>query len=129
MLPTRIVLVDLPRMLREIIADAVVREPDMSLAGHVADGDDLLATIDETDADVVIVGAEGFPAREVRRLLGVRPTLKVLLVTGDGREAALYELRPHEEPLGELSPRTLVAAIRTAVQRDRVDAESERHLT
>jgi hypothetical protein len=42
--------------------------------------------------------------------------VKILAVTGDGRQAVIYELRAHAIPVGEVSPQGLVKAIRTAVQ-------------
>jgi len=38
----------------------------------------------------------------------------VLVVSADGRETALFELRPQRTPLGEVSPQTIVDAIRGA---------------
>jgi hypothetical protein len=36
----------------------------------------------------------------------------VLAVRREGRQSTLYELRPHAEVLGELSPETLLTVIR-----------------
>ena len=86
--PIRIVLADMPRMLRE--------------------------TLEEHDADFVITGADVLRPDDVDALLEARPRMKVLAVVGDGRDAFLYELRPQKVPLGEVSPHTLLEAIRAA---------------
>ncbi len=101
----------MPRILREIIEQAVADEPDMEIveAGDVPLGQ----AVESSMADFVIAGAD-YDFGEVARALDVRPRLRVLAVSGDGREAFLYELRPTRTPLGEVSPRRIVDAIRGA---------------
>lgn len=111
--PSRIVLVDLPRMLREIVEQAVMAEPDMVIVRDPGENHSLSATVGRTGADFVILGRDG-ELDEVDGLLETHPHLRVLAVAGDGREAFLYELRPTRTPLGEISPRTIVDAIRSA---------------
>jgi hypothetical protein len=41
-------------------------------------------------------------------------------VHGDGRHAFVHALRPERVPIGDVSPATLVEALRTAVRRTRV---------
>ena len=110
--PISIVLVGLPRMLRDIIEQAVTPEPDMVIVSDPREPS-LAATVERTGADFVILGRDAGPT-EVDGLLCENPRLRVLAVAGDGREAFLYELRPTRTPLGEISPRTIVDAIRSA---------------
>jgi DNA-binding NarL/FixJ family response regulator len=110
--PSRIVLVDLPRIMREIIQQAIADEPDMVIVNGSLPAD-LRGALERSAADFVISGADHELA-EVGALLEERPRLRVLSVVGDGREAFLYELRPTRTPLGEVSPRTIVDAIRSA---------------
>ena len=109
--PSKIVLVDLPRITREIIEQAVGAEPDMRTVGDVADALSLPEAIERSEPDFVISGRD-YEFVEVRAILDRRPRLRVLVVVEDGREATLYELRPTRTPLGEVSPRTIVEAIR-----------------
>jgi DNA-binding NarL/FixJ family response regulator len=111
--PSRIVLVDMPRILREIIERAVADEPDMEIVDSEAGNMPLREAIEASEPDFVIAGAD-YDFGEVARVLDERPRLRVLAVAGDGREAFLYELRPTRTPLGEVSPRTIVEAIRGA---------------
>ena len=108
---SRIVLVEMPRILREIIEQAVADEPDMEIVE--GDAGPLLEAVEASKADFVIAGAD-YDLGEVARVLAERPRLRVLAVSGVGREAFLYELRPTRTPLGEVSPRTIVDAIRGA---------------
>jgi DNA-binding NarL/FixJ family response regulator len=111
--PSRIVLVDMPRLLREIIVQAVGDEPDLEIVPFEAHGAALRQTVESSRADFVIAGAD-YEFREVAQVLEERPRLRILAVAGQGREAFLYELRPTRTPLGEVSPRTIVEAIRGA---------------
>jgi DNA-binding NarL/FixJ family response regulator len=110
--PSRIVLVDMPRILREIIEQAVGGEPDLELV-QARSEPGLRAAVESSGADFVISGAD-YDFAEVARLLEERPRLRVLAVTGDGREGFLYELRPTRTALGEVSRQTIVNAIRGA---------------
>ncbi len=110
--PSRIALVDMPRLLRDIVVQAVVDEPDLEIVALEERGAALRQTVDSSKADFVIAGAD-YDFHEVAQVLGERPHLRVLVVDGSGREAFLYELRPTRTPLGEVSPRTIVDAIRS----------------
>jgi hypothetical protein len=65
-----------------------------------------------------------YPQRELRhdrmtadpsvplRILTALPHARVVAVAANGRSAALYVLRPQRQALGEISPKTLVDALR-----------------
>ena len=101
----RVVLAYLPRLTRDLISRTLEDEPAIDVVHEVTDaGRSPRQLIDETDADLVIVGAEkpGLLA-ECRELLHERAPLRVLAVSGDGREARLYGVRPYEVILDEFS--------------------------
>jgi len=99
-------------MLREIIREIVARQADMDVVGDFAAPLPLRDAVVSCDAEFVIAGAEFSGADDVGPLLEEHPDVKVLAVEGDGREAFLWELRPKRVPLGEVSPQTLLHAIR-----------------
>jgi len=103
----------MPRILRDIIVQAVSDEPDLEIVALEERGAALRQTVDSSKADFVIAGAD-YDFHEVAQVLQERPRLRVLAVAGHGREAFLYELCPTRTPLGEVSPRTIVEAIRRA---------------
>jgi DNA-binding NarL/FixJ family response regulator len=114
--PSRILLVDMPRMLREIIETALRSEADMAIVG-IAGGNlsELRLDVDRAQPDVIVVGsATSDLLHRCCELLAVRPRLKVLAVSDNAREATFYELRTATHGLGELSPVDLVDAIRAA---------------
>jgi DNA-binding NarL/FixJ family response regulator len=109
---TRIILVGLPRMLRDIIGELVRTEPDLSIVGEYGDSGEALEVIERAQADVVITAVDERARPSAPVLLRRHPALRVLAVSADGTEGYLYELRPIERMLGEVSPRTLLSAIR-----------------
>ncbi len=107
---TRIAFVDMPRMLREIIDDALSRE-HVRLVDESMDGDGLVGAVDRSGAACVIVSSESVGPVEVCRLLQQRPSVKVFAVADGGHDGCLYELRPNLVVVGELSPRVLARTV------------------
>src|SRR5207247_1437203 len=110
---TRILLFDMPRMLRDIVVKTLAAEPDMEVAADVATADDLLRSVERRHADVVVTRRDDSSLAAL--LLTRQPQLKVLAVADNGRESSLYEMRPQRVPLGEITPQRLVTEIRKAV--------------
>lgn len=108
---SHLLLVDMPRMLRDVVMDALSQADDVELVGEV-DGPGARKALKEDGIDFVITGRDD--ARLATDLLAASPRLKVLAMIDDGRESALYELRPERVALGELSGRRLVTIVREA---------------
>jgi hypothetical protein len=98
-------------LLREIVREAIVREPDLELVAE-HDEIDVRSAVELDDPDFIIVGENAAANGNVRSLVGGGRGLRALEVQSDGRESVLYELRPHRISLGEISSDTLVRAIR-----------------
>ncbi len=106
----RIVLIDMPPLLRDIVRDAIAREPDLDVvAEHEVAR--LREAVEQDEPDFVIVGTDA-ASETVRSVVADRCRVRALEVQSDGKESVLYELRPHRVPLGEISPATLVQTIR-----------------
>jgi DNA-binding NarL/FixJ family response regulator len=114
---TRIVLVDMPPLLREIVRETASREPDLDVVREHEAGVDLQAAVEQDDPDFLIVGSAAAPEGAVASLVAGGRRLRALEVRSDGRESVLYELRPHRVLLGEISPATLLQTIRTPAGR------------
>jgi DNA-binding NarL/FixJ family response regulator len=113
-MPIPIVIMDMPRMLREIIRNLVAGQPDMQIVREVHERASLAATVDKTGATLIIVGQHNPADLGVcRDLLSERSRLKVLAVAGDALESSLYELSLQIRALGEISPEGLLAIIRS----------------
>jgi oxalate decarboxylase len=113
----RILLAGMPRMLLDMITDIVGPHAEMMVAGKMKDTADLRRAVKKTRADVVILkeSATG-PPQDHQELLYSRPQLRVLSITTDGRQFFLHKLRPDRIALGEVSPESLVQAIRSSAQ-------------
>jgi DNA-binding NarL/FixJ family response regulator len=98
-------LADLPRLTRDLISRTLEDEPAIEVVREVTDvTSPVRQLVAETDADIVIVGAEA-PAllAECRELLVEHAPLRVLAVSGDARKAHLYGLSPYEVVVSEFS--------------------------
>jgi DNA-binding NarL/FixJ family response regulator len=111
---TRIVLVDMSPLLREIVRETLAREPDLDIVSEHEAGVDLRDAVERDDADFVIVGSDAGADAAVRSLFAADRGLRALELRSDGRESVLYELRPHRVALGEISPDKLLHTIREA---------------
>lgn len=109
----RVAIVDLPRVMREIIRDLLSDEQGLRLVVEASADVDLSGLVDATRADVIVMSLPdvGLP-REAGHMLAQHPGVRLLGVVADGRDAILYELRPHHRSLGDVSPSALVAALR-----------------
>ena len=113
MAPIGILLMQMPAMLRAIIDDIVAEQSDMRVVGELTGQDDVRVAVERTGASFLIVGYDGAQLPDpIHDLFSGHPSIRVLAVTDQGREATLYELRPQRIPIGELSASRLVAVLR-----------------
>jgi DNA-binding NarL/FixJ family response regulator len=114
-LPIRVLLIDMPQLLREIIRRRLARDERFEIVGEYTKHVSIEFAVDRSRADYVIVGEDVFDSASVRRrVLEEGPQVRVLAVRPDGGRATLHQLRPEEVELGELSPERLVDLIAEA---------------
>src|SRR5690348_9807185 len=102
----------MPTMLRQILQEIAADAPDLVVVAELLDAQLDSPEVMAADADVVITGAEQASEATVRGLLCRSRPLRVLGISADGRDATMYEMRPHKVLLGELAPTTLVDVLR-----------------
>lgn len=108
----RVALAVKPRMLREILAELLRAQDDIQLV-EGSGLDEAVRDAHAPEPDVLIVSAEpGTQSRVALGALRLFPACRVLMLAGESCEASLYELRPYERPLGELTPPRLLQIIR-----------------
>jgi DNA-binding NarL/FixJ family response regulator len=113
--PVRILLAKLPAALREVVVRALADQTDLRVVGEVDDPVETLLYVGEIQADVVIVGMHDDELPGVAsHLVNEYPSITVLAVSSDSRQAFLYELRPTLTPIGAVSRETLLGAIRAS---------------
>jgi hypothetical protein len=106
----RVALLDMKPMLRDMLTGVIARERDMQLTHCLrAEAAELVAI----RPDVLVCEMEDALDLDLpRRLLGVLPRARVLVVADAGDQAAVYELRPTREVLLGVSIEQVIDAIR-----------------
>jgi chemotaxis response regulator CheB len=113
--PIRVLIVDMPGILHDIVREALRGAQDVVVVADVPDADTPIdLEIERTDPSVVVLGADHPAIAAGVAVLADRARLKFLAVGADGAETTLYEMEPHRIALGELSPSALVSAVRDA---------------
>ena len=103
----------MPRLLADIIKGVIASQRDFALVGEVSSEDELLPSAIKKRANVVIVGALVKPkSKDVHDLLYCCPRMKIISIAPHGSNALLHEMQPHAIRLDDVSPATLIAAIR-----------------
>jgi DNA-binding NarL/FixJ family response regulator len=115
--PGTLILAAVPPLLADVVRDALAAERGMEVARAPADPGELSRRIDETGARLVLAEARGAGLPDtLLELMYRHPRVKLLLLSDDGRAAALYRLAPERRPLAEATPRALAEAVRAATQ-------------
>jgi DNA-binding NarL/FixJ family response regulator len=114
----RVVLAQLPTMLRDILSDALADQSDILLVGEAPWGAGASAAQEQADADVMITGLDMRDSRDLcESLLRRHSGLTVFSIPEDGSGVYGWTLRLHGEPLGDVSAGGLITAIRLATRR------------
>jgi DNA-binding NarL/FixJ family response regulator len=112
----RVLIHEIPKMVTEILEEAITSQADMEVITGPPFGD-RLPLVHSGPPDVVIVGGnDPQPAAPARALLTRWPSACVLVITARGHQVVMYQLLPRRTELGEMSPDELIRAIRSAVR-------------
>ena len=106
-----------PKMLSEVIRRMVEHQPDMEVVGEVLDPIELLIAARATPVDVVIITplkADGNP-RLCSQLLGEHPSLKIMILSANGKTAFFYQSGSPKICIAEPSEQLVLGAIRKAM--------------
>lgn len=104
-----------PPFLGSLVRDIATDADDLEVVGEFDREGDWLEQSAQVEADFVIVAVDDPTGDDVQfDLLEQRPLAKVLALAGRGRDAVLWELRPEHNCFGQISPDTLLSAIRSA---------------
>jgi hypothetical protein len=106
---TRVFMMGMSPMLRDLVRALIAREPTLELVGESRISD--LQGAMETNPDVVVTCGEDVTEAEVVGLLRAACRIRVIGVSADGGSGSLYEMRPRRKPLGELGVRSLAALL------------------
>jgi DNA-binding NarL/FixJ family response regulator len=113
----RILIANMPHMLREIIETLVSSEADMTVTGLVRRTESLATAARRLRADAVILGTGRREAGgTLWQTLDERPRLKLFAISPDGHRATRYELRPIQTVMDDISPEDLIRNIRVSLR-------------
>ena len=109
----RVLIAEMPHLLRDILEEIIARQADIDVVGVVETVDDLRREIHSNRADVVLCRLDGSELPTVyQELFDVHPRLRLLAIDAGDRNGCVYELRPERTRL-DVWPQGLVDAIRS----------------
>ena len=109
----RVVLVDMHRLLREIVHEVLNGQPDIVVVSEEVGVAEFLRSIVDFCPDVVIVGEEVGGA-DLDRMFERCPSLTAVVIASDGDRALVYRLRREPCAILDLTPTRLAETIRSA---------------
>jgi hypothetical protein len=108
-----VILLGLPQLAGDLIAEIVRDQTDLRLIGRAADPEDA-RRLASTAAERVAIVAGDLPRSELTALLFALPGSRVIVVQRDGRGGRSCELETRCRELTGASPAELLAAVRAA---------------
>ncbi|MFL5383913.1 MAG: hypothetical protein ACJ8GN_15435 [Longimicrobiaceae bacterium] len=112
---TRLLLARVPPLLADIVRDALAGEAEVERVDPAGGLDRLSERVARTGAQVLLAeGGEAPIPNDLLELMYRHPRLKLLLLSADGRTAALWRLVPDRHALAAATPRALAEAVRAA---------------
>ena len=122
MAPTRVILGTMPPLLGDIIRATLGRQADVEVAAEVGVHTEIVSAVSDTNAHVAILGIapDGWStlSQLLGELLGHHPRLTIIAIASDGRSGYVYRLLPRTTAIDDVSPSSLVQAIRATVAMD-----------
>jgi DNA-binding NarL/FixJ family response regulator len=112
-------LLHMPPLLRELFEHAVETRDDCALLRDTRSTLDMLRNPVEPP-DVVVVGlAAEDDAAVVPALFAQWPKAQIITVAASGHGGMVYELKPHQRVLDEMSPAEIVEALHATIRNKR----------
>ncbi len=112
----RIVLGRMPRLLRDILTAGFSAERDVELVDDIRDGEPLETVCARTHPHVIVLETAGTEEGGLEGLFRADPSVKILMLASDGREAQLHRLQWRVDVVPEVSYAGLRDAILAAVR-------------
>jgi DNA-binding NarL/FixJ family response regulator len=111
----RILLVEMPHMLRDIIGSILGVEPDLSVVANDVEVGALVERVERDRPDVVVLCEDSASTLAMcEELLRRFPRLALVALEERGQRASIYMMRPTRIRVAEISRTQLVTAIRRA---------------
>ena len=115
MVPIRVVLGQLPVLLGDILRATLSEHPDLEVFSDRSSETRVGAIVASTDADVAIIALPRTGRdRLADDLLREHPRLTVVALADNARAGCIYQLKTQVTPLIDVTPGSLLAAVRQA---------------
>jgi len=106
------VFVTISPLLSALVEEAISRRLELQCIERIDERAELPERLDALQPDLVVVGLNPGESDEIGAVLLARvPRAKIVLISGGGDYAYVYEMQPHRGMLFDFSPETLAAAI------------------
>ena len=113
----RILLVEMPRMLHDVVGSILGGEPDLCVVADGVAAGALVERVERERPDVVVLCVESeSPPAMCEELLGRFPRLAVVALEDRGERGSIYMMQPMRFRVAEVSRTELVTAIRCAAR-------------
>ena len=120
--PTRVVLGTMPPLLGDIVRQTLINQTDVEVLAEVGTRDEIEPAVTHTGAHVAILGISPTDwstlSGLLRDLLASHPHLTVIALASDGRSGYVYQLQPRTVAIDDITPTSLVRAIRATAAKD-----------
>jgi DNA-binding NarL/FixJ family response regulator len=113
----RLLIAALPRLMCDILTGLLNRRPEVDFVGYPEPGEAVRAAAQRASATLIVVPREAWGPGRIRRLLRAVPRARVVTLSLDGREAAVYRLVLKQKVLQDVSPDVLLDEITRRVRR------------
>ena len=118
-MPVRVLLLEMPQLLRGLLEHAIQRRSDWELLKSTRSARAVF-TSPGAPPDIVVLGLTAAEDDTLVPAVFARwPQAQVMTVKEAGDEAVVYELRPRRRDLGQVSPDEMIDTLREAVARSR----------
>lgn len=111
----RILMANDSRFLREILKHAFEKAQGLSVVGEITDPDQLVSSVERTDADWVVVSLrlDGSMPASIETLLTKHSAVRILGVARDGSQVKMKWIEPREDDLHDPSISDLIGILLT----------------
>jgi DNA-binding NarL/FixJ family response regulator len=115
----RVVVANQPRLMRELVLQTILEEPDIEIVAEVQNEDEIVRVVEETHPDFLIIAFDGFNRRPplCAVLLRRYPEMKILaLAPGQNISTVFWASFDIRERLVECSQVAILSSLRHKAQ-------------
>lgn len=113
--PIRVVVANRPRLMRELVLEAIIEQPDIEVVGEIKNEDEILGAVEGSHPDVLIIALDESDQRPALCDILIRrfPEMKILALAPERNCSIFYwgSFDIHESPV-EASEAGILSTLR-----------------